>query len=354
MTCQRAPRDRPRRSARSTRAHGAERSRRARRAAGRAALHVDRCFTLRGIGTVVTGTSVVGRSSARGRRCASSRARSAHGCALSHVHDERVPAAAAGQRVAAQPRRRRAQRDPARRRRPVARKRSRAGVLSSTRRRGCCRVRARCARGTRVHVHHGTRDTPARVVPLEAERFEPGTEQLVQLRLEQPLVPAAGRPVRAAPGRAARHDRRRVGDRPARAKARRRRRHTSSGCARSQAATRSRPCGSSSRRRSPVSGRKPARSCSRSSPRPVTPCGPAARGHAGSHRASSRRARAEVLRARDRGRAGPRRGHAARWRRSRPWTDEAVAALLDDLLAEGAVAQRGGVFTPAGAPACAR
>jgi selenocysteine-specific elongation factor len=43
-----------------------------------------------------------------------------------------------------------------------------------------------------VHVHHGTRDTPARVEPLESDAVAPGRRGLVQLRLEQPLVPAAG------------------------------------------------------------------------------------------------------------------------------------------------------------------
>jgi selenocysteine-specific elongation factor len=39
-------------------------------------------------------------------------------------------------------------------------------------------------RGERLHVHHGTREAPARVVPLG--------DGLAQLRLEAPLVPAAG------------------------------------------------------------------------------------------------------------------------------------------------------------------
>jgi selenocysteine-specific elongation factor len=43
----------------------------------------------------------------------------------------------------------------------------------------------RIERGTRVHVHHGTREAPARVVPIEGS-------DLVQLRLESQLVPAAG------------------------------------------------------------------------------------------------------------------------------------------------------------------
>src|SRR5204862_6767104 len=40
-------------------------------------------------------------------------------------------------------------------------------------------------RGTRVHIHHGTREAPARVVPL-------GDPGYAQLRLESPLVPLPG------------------------------------------------------------------------------------------------------------------------------------------------------------------
>ena len=47
-------------------------------------------------------------------------------------------------------------------------------------------------RGARVHVHHGTRETAARVSPVEGERLEPGREGLAQLRLERPLMAVAG------------------------------------------------------------------------------------------------------------------------------------------------------------------
>jgi selenocysteine-specific elongation factor len=43
-----------------------------------------------------------------------------------------------------------------------------------------------------VHVHHGTREAPARVAPLEGDRLTPGAEGLVQLRLERPLIAAPG------------------------------------------------------------------------------------------------------------------------------------------------------------------
>jgi selenocysteine-specific elongation factor len=47
-------------------------------------------------------------------------------------------------------------------------------------------------RGARLHVHHGTREAPARVIPLESDDLRPGEPRLAQLRLEAPLVPAAG------------------------------------------------------------------------------------------------------------------------------------------------------------------
>jgi selenocysteine-specific elongation factor len=46
-------------------------------------------------------------------------------------------------------------------------------------------------RGARVHVHHGTREAPARVSPLEGEELVAGATAFAQLRLEAPLVPVA-------------------------------------------------------------------------------------------------------------------------------------------------------------------
>ncbi len=157
---------------------------------GPARMHVDRAFTLRGIGTVVTGTLwsgelVEGAEVRLEPHGTPSRIRSLH------VHDERVAAASAGQRVAL----------------------NLAGVGRGDVHRGDVVIApgaglaptylidgsARILPGARplragsvVHVHHGTRDTPARVVPLEAEEVRPGEEGLVQLRLQKPLVPAAG------------------------------------------------------------------------------------------------------------------------------------------------------------------
>jgi selenocysteine-specific elongation factor len=169
------------------------------RAAGRVAsresndgeprLHLDRSFTLRGIGTVVTGTLWSG-SIGQGDnvrvlpRGLDARVRSVQ------VHDQPVERAGAGQRVALN---------------LVGvgwRDLGRGDVVSSrdaelrptylldvavTLEPGARPLR----RGARVHVHHGTREAPARVSPLEGEELVAGATAFAQLRLEAPLVPVA-------------------------------------------------------------------------------------------------------------------------------------------------------------------
>jgi selenocysteine-specific elongation factor len=151
---------------------------------GPARLHVDRSFTLRGIGTVVTGTLWSG-SVAAGDQVSvlphglSARVRSVQ------VHDESVERAAAGQRVAL----------------ALAgvdrREVSRGDVVCGPGAEGepVWRVEAELTlepgarplrRGERVHVHHGTREAPARVYG------DAGDTERVQLRLEKPLVPLVG------------------------------------------------------------------------------------------------------------------------------------------------------------------
>jgi selenocysteine-specific elongation factor len=150
---------------------------------GPARLHLDRSFTLRGIGTVVTGTLWSGsigqgdnvRVLPRGLRA---RVRSVQ------VHDQPVERAAAGQRVALN---------------LVGvgwRDLGRGDVVTSPDADLAPTYLIDAAlslepgarpleRGTRVHIHHGTREAPARVVPL-------GGPGYAQLRLEAPLVPLPG------------------------------------------------------------------------------------------------------------------------------------------------------------------
>jgi selenocysteine-specific elongation factor len=144
-------------------------------------LHVDRSFTLKGIGTVVTGTLWSG-SVAAGDQIEilpaglHARVRSVQ------VHDEQVERAAAGQRVAL----------------------NLVGVSRRDVSRGDVVVTGGSLKpayivdaaldlepgvppieaGTRIHVHHGTRESPGRVYPLD--------DGEAQLRLESPIVAERG------------------------------------------------------------------------------------------------------------------------------------------------------------------
>ena len=150
-------------------------------AGGDARLHVDRVFTVKGAGTVVTGTLWSG-SIARGDELAvlpegrRARVRSVQ------VHDEAAERAAAGQRVAVNL--------AGLGRDDVARGDVLAGADAGLRPSFRLDAELRFApdrrpeHGDRVQVHHGTRETPARLAELGGRFW--------QVRLEQPLVPAAG------------------------------------------------------------------------------------------------------------------------------------------------------------------
>jgi selenocysteine-specific elongation factor len=140
-----------------------------------ARLHVDRVFTIRGAGTVVTGTlwsGSVGRGDVLELLPAGRRVR-VRGV---HVHDEAVERAPAGQRTAV----------------------NLTGVTVAEVQRGHVIAGAELAptyridtelsfepeHGDRVQIHHGTREGPARLAWLGGRFW--------QVRLEQPLMPAAG------------------------------------------------------------------------------------------------------------------------------------------------------------------
>ena len=146
-----------------------------------ARLHIDRVFTIRGAGTVVTGTlwaGAIGRGDElevlpRGRRV---RVRGVQ------VHDQQVDRAAAGQRVAVNLTG------------LAVAEIDRGDVLVGTDAglRPSYRVDAQLAfvgdrepeHGERVQIHHGTREAPARLAWLGGRFW--------QVRLERPIVPAAG------------------------------------------------------------------------------------------------------------------------------------------------------------------
>jgi selenocysteine-specific elongation factor len=137
-------------------------------------LHVDRVFSIRGAGTVVTGTLWSG-TAVRGANVtvlpAGLRAR----IRAVEVHDTPVEHAQAGQRVALN---------------LVARGEiSRGDLVTDAEIAATYRIDAelqwveRPKSGARIAVHHGTRESAARIVERD-DRF--------QLRLEKPLMPMAG------------------------------------------------------------------------------------------------------------------------------------------------------------------
>ncbi len=149
---------------------------------GTARLHVDRAFTIRGAGTVVTGTLWSGEA-ARGDRVTILPAGREARVRGVEVHDEAVDRAGAGQRVAL----------------------NLAGIDLDEVGRGDVIVAggaplaptyrvdvalswvtpdSRPDGGARIAVHHGTRETAARLAELGGRFF--------QLRLEEPIVPAYG------------------------------------------------------------------------------------------------------------------------------------------------------------------
>ena len=151
-------------------------------AAGGLRLHVDRVFSIRGAGTVVTGTLWSG-SAARGDEVvvlpAGRRAR----VRWVEVHDEPVERAEAGQRVAlnlaglARDEVARGDVVVGRADHPAPTFRVDVALSWTT-------PDARPDGGARIGVHHGTRESAARLVELGGRFF--------QLRLEQPIVPLRG------------------------------------------------------------------------------------------------------------------------------------------------------------------
>jgi selenocysteine-specific elongation factor len=146
---------------------------------GPAVLHVDRVFTIRGAGTVVTGTlwSGVIRRGERLSLLPGQRSARVRGV---QVHDRAVEEAAAGQRVAVNL--------TGLERRAVTRGDVLAGadapISLSHRLEARLTLHERVSDRERVQVHHGTRATPARAVRIDGD--------LWQLRCERPLVAADG------------------------------------------------------------------------------------------------------------------------------------------------------------------
>ncbi|MCW3024853.1 MAG: selB [Solirubrobacterales bacterium] len=147
--------------------------------AGPCVLHVDRVFSIRGAGTVVTGTLWSGRL-ARGDRLALLPAGRGVRVRGVQVHDRAVEQADAGQRVAVNLTG--VGRD------EVARGDVLAASDSTLRAThildAVLELHGQPAEGERVHVHHGTRESAGRLVPLGEDYW--------QLRLARGLLAAAG------------------------------------------------------------------------------------------------------------------------------------------------------------------
>jgi selenocysteine-specific elongation factor len=145
--------------------------------AGEPLLHVDRAFTIRGAGTVVTGTLWAG-AIAPGDRLVLLPAGTAVRVRSVQIHDEPVERADAGQRVAVNL--------VGVDRRDVARGDVVAGpgAVAPSLVLDCDLTLRDASHGMRAHVHHGTRETPARLADLG--------DGLWQARLEQPLLARAG------------------------------------------------------------------------------------------------------------------------------------------------------------------
>jgi selenocysteine-specific elongation factor len=140
-------------------------------------LHVDRAFTIHGAGTVVTGTLWSG-AVATGDRLVLLPADRPVRVRSVQVHDQPVQRAGAGQRVALNLAGVAV--------RQVARGDVVAapGVVAPARLLDCVLTLRDARHGMRAHVHHGTREAPARLADLG--------DGLWQARLERPLLARAG------------------------------------------------------------------------------------------------------------------------------------------------------------------
>jgi len=155
-----------------------------------ALLHVDRSFTLKGVGTIITGTLRSGSISVGDRLTVLPQRRTVRVRSI-QVHDREVGEATAGQRVAlglGGISWREVSRGDVAASEPVCVRASHfvdatielAGHAKAVR------------RGVRLRVHHGTRDSTARAVLLDCDELVPGGRALCQLRLDTALIARPG------------------------------------------------------------------------------------------------------------------------------------------------------------------
>lgn len=163
-------------------------ARRAQAQAGAFRLAVDRVFTLGGVGTVVTGTVHAGRVRVGDELVVQPRGLRARVRSL-HAQDRPAETGAAGQRCALNL--------VGLSKDDVARGdwvQGAALANTTTRIDAVLRLSARedkpLPQWSNVHLHHGTRDVLARIAVLDAERIEPGESRLVSITLDAPASEA--------------------------------------------------------------------------------------------------------------------------------------------------------------------
>lgn len=155
-------------------------------------LAVDRCFTLRGVGTVVTGTVLSGTVAVGDHVTISP---SGFGARVRSIHAQNQPSerAVAGQRCALNLAGDGVTKDAIARgdmvldpslHAPTARIDARLTVLASE--------TDPLGLWLPLRLHHGAAEIGARLVPLDRDAIEPGTEGWAQLVLDRPIAAAAG------------------------------------------------------------------------------------------------------------------------------------------------------------------
>ena len=160
-----------------------------RSAEGAFRLPIDRVFTLKGIGTVITGTVISGALATGQEIVCLPQGLELRPRTL-QVHGLTVERIAAGQRAAiGLPG---ASKDDLSRGDVLASPGSVAATYMMDARLDLSpRAPRPLVQRARVRVHHGTREVMARALPLESDAIAPGESGLIQLRLEKPLVAAA-------------------------------------------------------------------------------------------------------------------------------------------------------------------
>ena len=164
----------------------------ARSKSGRFRLAVDRCFTLAGLGTTVTGTVLSGRVNVGDRVVVSPSGLDARVRSI-RAHSQPVDHGEAGQRCALVLAGPQIAKDTVRRgdvvldpalHAPTSRIDARVQVLTSEPK--------PISQWFPVKVHHAAMEVPGRVVVLRSEPIEPGETEFIQLVLERPIAAAVG------------------------------------------------------------------------------------------------------------------------------------------------------------------